>query len=357
MSYLRRPLLAATAFTLLGLSGTGSALAAGPVIAFLMPCSTCADRFETQDKPDFIAAAKELDPTASVIANNAQGSGDAQVSQAEAALTNGASVIVISPITEAAGAAIVAKAQADHVPVLSYDGLLTGAPADFYVSFQNEQVGELQGKFMTDTLAKGATIAIINGAQDSAPGREFKQGAHTAVDPAVKAGTLTVGFEADTDQFDPAKAQAETEQALTKLNDKLDGVLVANDGMAGGVIAALTARQLNGKVVVTGQDATDAGLQRILTGDQTMTVYKGIKAEATTAAKVALLMAAGKADQVKAMATSATDNGAGKVPSILLTPVVVTKDNLKATVIADGFSTWARLCTGAAASTDLCKSQ
>jgi D-xylose transport system substrate-binding protein len=355
VSSLCKPLLAASGFALLALSGTGSAMAAGPVIAFLMPCSTCADRFETQDKPDFIAAVKALDSTASVIANNAQGSGDDQVSQAEAALTNGASVIVISPITEAAGAAIVAKAAAQHVPVLSYDGLLTGAPADFYVSFQNEQVGELQGKFMRDTLPKGATIAVINGAQDSAPGREFKQGAHAAIDPAVKSGALKLGFEADTDQFDPAKAQAETEQALTKLNDKLDGVLVANDGMAGGVIAALTARQLNGKVVVTGQDATDAGLQRILTGDQTMTVYKGIKTEAATAAKVALLMAAGKMDAAKAMATSSVDNGAGKVPSILLTPVVVTKANLKDTVIADGFTTWARLCTGAAAAADLCK--
>jgi D-xylose transport system substrate-binding protein len=354
---LRKPLLASSLLALFGFSGTGSAMAAGPIIAFLMPCSTCADRFETQDKPDFIAAVKALDPTASVIANNAQGSGDDQVSQAEAALTNGASVIVISPITEAAGAAIVAKAQVQHVPVLSYDGLLTGAPADFYVSFQNEEVGELQGKFIVDTLSKGSTIAIINGAQDSAPGREFKQGAHEAIDPAVKSGALTIGFEADTDQFNPAKAQAETEQALTKLNDKIDGVLVANDGMAGCVIAALTARQLNGKVVVTGQDATDAGLQRILTGDQTMTVYKGIKAEATAAAKVALLLAAGKADQVKAMATSSVDNGAGQVPSILLTPVVVTKANLKQTVIADGFTTWARLCTGTAASTDLCKAQ
>jgi D-xylose transport system substrate-binding protein len=338
-------------------AGTGSAMAAGPVIAFLMPCSTCADRFETQDKPDFIAAIKALDATAAVIANNAQGSADDQVSQAEAALTNGASVIVISPLTEAAGAAIVAKAQAQHVPVVSYDGLLTGAPADFYVSFENQQVGQLQGQFMADKLAKGSTIAIINGAQDSAPGREFKAGAHAGVDPAVKAGTLKIGFEADTDQFDPGKAQAETEQALTTLNDKLDGVLVANDGMAGGVIAALTARNLNGKVIVTGQDATDAGLQRILTGDQTMTVYKGIKAEATAAAKVALLLAAGKTDDVQKLATTAIDNGAGKVPSILLTPVVVTTDNLKDTVIADGFSTWQRLCVGTAASSDLCKKQ
>jgi len=355
--HLSRPLLAAVLLAASAVSGTGSAIAAGPVVAFLMPCSTCADRFETQDKPDFIAAVKALDATATVIANNAQGSADDQVSQAEAALTNGASVIVISPLTEAAGAAIVAKAQAQHVPVLSYDGLLTGAPADFYVSFENPEVGRLQGQFMVDHLPKGATIAVINGAQDSAPGREFKAGAHAAIDPAIKSGALQLGFEADTDQFDPAKAQAETEQALTTLNDRLDGVLVANDGMAGGVIAALTARHLNGKTIVTGQDATDAGLQRILVGDQTMTVYKGIKAEASTAAKVALLLAAGKADDVAKLATASVDNGAGKVPAILLKPVVVTRDNLKDTVIADGFSTWQRLCVGAAAASDLCKQQ
>lgn len=274
--------------SLLALSGmVAPALAAGPTIAFLMPCSTCADRFEGQDKPDFIAAIKDLDPTATVIANNAQGSADDQVSQAEAALTNGAKVLVVSPLTEAAGAAIVDKAQAQHVPVLSYDGLLTGAPADFYVSFQNEKVGELQGQFLIDKLPKGSTIALINGSQDIDPGRQFKAGAHKAIDSAVGNGGLVLGFEADTQGFDPAKAQTEMEQALTKLNDKVDGVLVANDGMAGGVIAALTARQLNGKVLVTGQDATDAGLQRILAGDQTMTVYKGIKAEATAAAKVA----------------------------------------------------------------------
>jgi D-xylose transport system substrate-binding protein len=290
-----------------------------------------------------------------VIANNAQGSADDQVSQAEAALTNGAKVLVVSPLTEAAGAAIVDKAQAQHVPVLSYDGLLTGAPADFFVSFQNQKVGELQGQYLVDHLKKGAVIAMINGSQDIAPGREFKAGAHAAIDPAVKEGKLSVGFEADTQQFDPAKAQAEMEQALTSLNDKLDGVLVANDGMAGGVIAALTARHLNGKVLVTGQDATDAGLQRILAGDQSMTVYKGIKAEATAAAKVALLLAAGKADEAKAMATSSVDNGAGKVPSILLDPVVVTRDNIKDTVIADGFTTLKRICVGPAASADICK--
>ena len=276
-----------------------SAQQKSPTIAFLMPCSTCADRFEGQDKPLFIEAVRKLDPAAKVIANNAQGSGEAQISQAEAALTNGASVIVVSPFTEAAGAAIVDKAKAQNVPVVSYDGLITGAPADFYISFQNERVGELQAKFLADHLPAGATIAVINGSQDIAPGRQFKAGAHKVLDPLVATGRLVIGYDADIQGFDPAKAQAAMEQGLTKLNDKVDGVLVANDGMAGAVITALTARHLNGKVLVTGQDASDAGLQRILAGDQTMSVYKAIKREAEAAAKVALALGRGDSENVK----------------------------------------------------------
>lgn len=355
MSRLQSAILAASLLVLSTAEATRPAAADGPVIAFLMPCSTCADRFEGQDKPLFIAAVKALDPSATVIANNAQGSAETQISQAEAALTNGAKVIVVSPLTEAAGAAIVDKAQSQGVPVLSYDGLLTGAQADFFVSFQNRKVGELQGQFLADKLAQGSTIAMINGSQDIAPGREFKAGAHQAIDPAVQGGKLVLGYEADIAQFDPAKAQAAMEQGLTSLNDKVDAVLVANDGMAGAVIAALTARNLNGKVLVTGQDATDAGLQRILAGDQTMTVYKAIKDEAGAAAKAALLLATGKREEARALATTTVDNGAGQVPSILLDPLVVTRENIRDTVIADGFTTIERICVDAAAAAAECK--
>jgi D-xylose transport system substrate-binding protein len=312
-----------------------------PTIAFLMPCSTCADRFEGQDKPLFIQTVRQLNPSAKVIANNAQGSGEAQINKAKAALSNGADVIVVSPLTEAAGAAIVDKAKAQHVPFVSYDGLITGAPTDFFVSFQNEKVGELQGRFLADHLPTGATIVVINGSQDIAPGRQFKTGAHQGVDSAIANGKLVLGYEAAIQSFDPSKAQAAMEQALTKLGDKVNGVLVANDGMAGAIVVALTARPLNGKVLVTGQDATDAGLQRILAGDQTMTVYKAIKREAEAAAKVGIALSQGR--DVKALATTTVNNGAGEVPAILLDPVIVTRDNLSETVISDGFTTRERI--------------
>lgn len=331
-------------------SSSGSSPTASTIkIAFLMPCATCADRFEKQDKPLFIQAVKALDPSIQVIANNAQGSSATQLAQTEAALTNGANVIVISPLDAATGVAVAAKASAQHVPIVSYDGLLTGAKVDYFVSFPNEKVGEMQGQFLIDHVKPGGTIVMINGSQDVDAGREFKAGAHKVLDPVLTSGKLKLGFEADIQSFDPAKAQAAMEQALTKLNDKLDGVLVANDGMAGSVIAALTERKLNGKVIVTGQDATDIGLQRILVGDQTMTVYKAIKQEATYAAKIAVDLAKGNQSEANSLATATVNNSAMDVPSVLLTPVVVTKDNIFSTVIADGFTTRDRICTGSAA--------
>jgi D-xylose transport system substrate-binding protein len=331
----------------------GAGAAAGPAknikIAFLMPCSACADRFESQDKPLFIAAVKALDPTIEVIANNAQGNSATQVSQTESALTNGAKVIVVSPLDESAGAAISDKAAAAKVPVVSYDGLITGAKSDFYVSFDNVKVGEAQGQFLADKLPAGANVVMINGDQTIAPGRDFKNGAHKVLDPLFKSGKLKLAYESDTAQFDPAKGQASMEQALTKLGDKVDAVLVPNDGLAGAVINALIPRKLAGKVLVTGQDATDAGLQRVLLGQQSMTVYKALKAEAEAAAKVAVALAKGQTSEAMATATSSVDNGAGKVPSLLLSSVSVTSGNIASTVFADKFTTPEKVCTGDAA--------
>jgi D-xylose transport system substrate-binding protein len=327
----------------------GAASGKDLTIAFLMPCSTCADRFEMQDKPLFERAVQQIAPGAKVIANNAEGDGARQISQTESALTNGADVIVVSPLDEATGAAIADKAAQAHVPVVSYDGLLTGGKIDAYVSFDNEKVGELQGQFLADQLKPGGVVAFINGDQSIAPGRQFRAGAHKVLDPLFKSGKLKMGYEGDAQQFDPQKGRALTEQALTKLNDKVDGVIAANDGLAGGVIDALQPRKLTGKVLVTGQDASDAGLQRILLGQQTMSVYKAIKAEATTSAEIAVALARGDAAKAKSLTKTTTDNGAGQVPSVLLDPVVVTADNMTSTVFKDGFTTPAKVCKGEAA--------
>ena len=326
-------------------SAPGGSAAAGGKIAFLMPCSTCAARFEDQDKPGFIKAVQQLDPSAQVIANNAEGSDATQISQAEDAIANGAKVIVISPLDETTGKAIVAKAQAASVPVIAYDGLLTGAKISFYVSFDPTVVGSMQGQYLAAHQASGTNVIMINGDQTADTGREFKSGALAALQQAFKSDHLKLGYSADTAQFDPSKAQQETEAALTKLDDKVGGVLVANDGMAAGVVAALTAQHLAGKVLVTGQDAAVTGLQRILTGTQAMTIYKSIPQEAQTAAKVAVGLLEGTPNAVSGVAKSTTDDEAGEVPSLLLAPQVITKPNVSVAV-NDGATTWATLCQG-----------
>jgi D-xylose transport system substrate-binding protein len=207
----------------------------------------------------------------------------------------------------------------------------------------------MQGQYLVGHQASDTNVIMINGDQTADTGREFKAGALAALQPAFKSDHLKLGYTADTAQFDPSKAQQETEAALTKLDDKVGGVLVANDGMAAGVVAALAAQHMAGKVLVTGQDATVAGLQRILTGTQSMTIYKSIPQEAQTAAKVAVGLLQGESSAVSSVAKTTTDNGAGQVPSLLLAPQVITKANVSVAV-NDGATTWAALCEGIPAS-------
>jgi D-xylose transport system substrate-binding protein len=174
---------------------------------------------------------------------------------------------------------------------------------------------------------------------------EFKQGALSVLQPAFDSGRLTLGYSADTKLWDPSVAQTEMQQALTKLSNGVQGVLSPNDGIAGGVIAALKGQQLAGKVAVTGQDATTQGLQNILAGTQSMTVFKPIVQESAAAAKVAVGLALGKKNAVSSVAKTTVGNGAGKVPSVLLQPIVVTKGNI-AVVVKDGGGTWAQICSG-----------
>jgi D-xylose transport system substrate-binding protein len=314
-------------------------------IAFNMPCSTCASRFEDQDKPDFIKAVHKLNPSIKVIATNAQGSDATQIAQIQDALANGAKVIVISPLDLSTGKAIVAKAAKYHVPVIAYDGLLQNAKIAFYVSFDNMKVGALQGQYLVSHLKSGSTVAMINGDQTSTPGVQFKQGALSALKPAFDSGKLKLGYTVDTPLWNPATATTEMQQALTKLNNDVQGVLAPNDGIAGGVIAALKQQQLDGKVTITGQDATVAGLQSILLGTQAMTVFKPITFEANAAAKVAVGLATGNSAIVKQVAKTKVANGSGKVPSLLLQPIVVTKANVSV-VVKNGGATWSQICNG-----------
>lgn len=326
---------------------TAATSAAGK-IAFLLP-ETKTARYETQDLPDFKAKLKDLgfDVDNDLIYSNANQDASAQQQQAEAALTNGAKVLVLDPVDSAAAAAIADAAKAQNVPVISYDRLITGsANVNYYISFDNVQVGKLQATALMDALSgvTNPTIVMINGSPTDNNAKLFKQGAHSVFDPLVAAGKLTIAKEYDTPDWSPDQAQTEMTQALTALNNKVDGVYAANDGTAGGAFAAMKAAGITQFPPLTGQDAQVDGIQRILTGEQYMTVYKAIKPEAEAAAELAYDLATGTAVPSN-MVTGTTNNGSIDVPSILLTPISVTKDNIESTVIADGFWKVSDICT------------
>lgn len=318
-----------------GSSGSGT-------IALLLPDTTSSARYESQDKPDFEAGVKKLDPNATVLYENAQGSATTQQQQAESAMTNGAKVLVLDPVDSKAAATIVNEADQQGVKVISYDRMITNAPVDYYVSFDNEKVGELQGQYIADHTKKGGTIVIIDGAQTDNNALQFKAGAHKILDPLIKNGTFKLGYETFTPNWDPANGLREMEQALTKLNNKVDGVLSANDGLAGSIIQALQAQGLAGKIPVTGQDATNAGLHRIMQGTQSMTVYKAVPKEAQAAAQLAVDLLTGQQPD-SSLVNGSVNNGSKDVPAVLLKPVVVTKDNIQQTVIKDGFTTMQKI--------------
>jgi D-xylose transport system substrate-binding protein len=327
-------------------SGAAAAAAKDVVIGWIAPDATSSTRWDTQDRPAFEAAVNKLAPGAKVLSSTAS-SDQAMLQQAESAITQGAQVIVINPITAEGSIPVVDLAKRNHVAVVSYEGLIAKSKIDGYITFNNLEVGRLQAQYIVDHAKKDASIAVMNGAQVCEACIAFKTGAHKVFDPLAKSGALKIGYEADTPEWLTANAQAQTEQALTKLGDHVDAILAANDGLAQGVIAALKARKLNGHVVVTGQDATIPGLQEILLGNQTMTVYKDLHKQAQAAAKAAVALAMGKKDETGL--TDSYDNGGNKIPALFLTPVALDRSNIKQ-VFDDGFVTKAQVCTGEVAS-------
>jgi D-xylose transport system substrate-binding protein len=311
-------------------------------IALLLP-ETKTARYETQDRPLFEAKVKELAPDTEILYSNANQDAALQQSQADSALTNGANVLVLDPVDSASAASIVTKAKAQNVPVISYDRLIMNADLDYYISFDNEKVGALQGQALLDKLTAdgnaGKTIVMINGSPTDNNATLFKKGAHSILDGKVK-----IGAEYDTPDWSPDQAQAEMDQAITKLGkDGFVGVYCANDGTCGGAIAAMKGAGIDPKKrPSTGQDAELAAIQRILLGEQYMTVYKAIKLEAEAAAELAVALAKGEAVP-STMTLSKVNNGTKDVDSVLLAPVAVMTANIQATIVTDGFWTVAQI--------------
>jgi D-xylose transport system substrate-binding protein len=329
-------------------AATQPPVAAGK-IALLLP-ETKTTRYETADRPDFEQKMKELCPNCEIIYSNANQDANQQLSQAEAALANGAQVMVLDPVDSASAAVMADKAKAQGVPVIAYDRLILNSDGvNYYISFDNEEVGKLQAQSLVDRLnelgIENPTIVMINGSPTDNNASLFKQGAHSVFDPLVAAGKLTIAKEYDTPDWSPDEAQNEMQQALTALGNKVDGVYCANDGTASGAIAAMKAANISPLPPVTGQDAELAAIQRILVDEQYMTVYKAIKPEAEAAAELAYDLLTNTPVPDSMTQGKTVNNGSIDVPSVLLTPVAVTKDNIESTVVADGFWTADQICT------------
>ncbi|MEO7447263.1 MAG: sugar ABC transporter substrate-binding protein [Humibacillus sp.] len=319
-------------------TGAGGAAAGGTdnaKVAFLMP-DLASTRYELQDKPLFEAKMKELCPTCTVIYQNADSDASKQQQQANSALAQGAKVLVIDPVDSAGVASTVQAAQSQGAKVIAYDRPSTKAKADFYVSFDNEKIGNLIATSLVEKLkADGASGGIlqINGSPTDAAAGLIKKGVHSAVD--------TSGFkllaEYDTPNWQPAKAQEWTSGQITSFGKQIVGVVAANDGTGGGAIAAFKAA---GTTVppVTGNDAELAAAQRIISGDQYNTISKPIKIVAEAAATNAFALLQGK--------TPTAESQVFDTPSQLFVPEVVTKETIKKSLFDSGIMEAAEVCTG-----------
>ena len=311
-------------------------------IALLLPENTTA-RYESSDRPLFVENVKAACADCEVLYSNATQDAAKQQQQAEAALAQGVDVLVLDPVDGAAAAAIVNQANAKKVPVISYDRLLLNSKPDYYVEFDSPSVGKIQAQALVDKLkedGKEGSIVMINGAPTDNNAKLFKQGAHSVLD---KSG-FKIAKEYDTPDWTPAKAQSEMDQAISALGkDGFVGVYAANDGTGGGAIAAMKGAGIDPSTrPVTGQDAELAGIQRVLAGEQFMTVYKPVQPMAKAAAEWAVALANG--ESVSGTNTK-ENNGSIDVPTLKIDVKAVTADNVKDTVVADKYWKVSEICT------------
>jgi D-xylose transport system substrate-binding protein len=311
---------------------TGSAgpsrAAAGPRVAFLLP-ENVTPRWEGFDHPAFVKALHKLMPSVTIDVLNAQNSPGTQQSQAEQEITKGAKVLVVAAIDGKAFGAVAQRAISQGVKVVAYDRLISNAKLSAYVSFDSVAVGHAMGVWMKAHTKTGARVAIINGSVTDANAHDVNKGMLSIFRPLFKSGKRKVVGPKNgtwTPGWDPPTAQREMEQLLTKYHNKIDAVLSANDGMAGGIIAALKSQHKSGKVPVTGQDASLEGVQNIVRGTQGMTVFKDIRKQAPAAAKItAAILQHKKLPGIN----KRVKNGAGKIPSVILPVLAVDAHNLK----------------------------
>ncbi len=314
-------------------------------VGVILPDTESSVRWESADRPALEAAFKEADVEYDI--QNAEGDAERMTQIADTMIGNGVTVLAIVNLDSESGAAIQEKAASQGVATIDYDRLTLGGTAEYYVSFDNTVVGELQGQGLADCLGdKKANIVYLNGSPTDNNATLFAEGAHSVLDGM--SSYKVVGEQAVPD-WDNEQAATIFQQLFTAADGKVDGVLAANDGLGGAAISILEGAGQDGKVPVTGQDATVEGLQNVLAGTQCMTVYKSATQEAGALAETAIALANG--EEATTTGTTVDSSDDSEVPSILLEPQSITKDNV-GDVIDDGGQKAADVCSGKFA--DMC---
>jgi D-xylose transport system substrate-binding protein len=346
------PVVAGLAAMVLGLAacgddngGGGDSGGDGGKVGVILPDSATSPRWEANDRPLLKAAFDDAGIESDI--QNADGDKSKFATICDSMINAGVNVLLIVNLDSDSGGACLKKAQAAGIKTIDYDRLTLGGGASYYVSFDNVAVGRLMGeglqKCLTDAgKTANVNVVYINGAPTDNNAALFKQGYVEALKPKIDDGSYRLVGD-QTGNWDLNQAGTAFEQLYTQNAGKIDGVVSANDTMAQGIIARLKANSLNGKVPVTGQDASKEGLQAILKGDQCMTVYKAIKKEADAAAALAIALTKGEEGETNDTVTDTVANT--EVPSSLQEPQAIYKDNVKA-VIDDGFWTAGDICTG-----------
>ncbi len=314
-----------------GHSGKSTSPRARPLVGLSM--DTLKEERWQGDRDMFVQRAAALGADVEVLSAN--GDDNRQIKDVEALITRKVDALVIIPHDGAACARAVTLAHEAGIPVLAYDRLITGCELDVYMTFDNVKVGELQARFLADAFARSPgkkRLVRIYGSKTDNNAFLFKQGQDSVIEPLVQSGAVEIVHEDWAQDWKPESAKKIANAAITKTGT-FDAILASNDGTAGGAIQALAEEGLAGKILVTGQDAELAACQRIAAGTQSMTIYKPLKQLATKAAELAVKLA--KREPV--IARAELDNGRAKVPSVFLDVVAVTRENMRETVIADGF--------------------
>ena len=284
-----------------------------------------------RDRDMFVARCRELG--ARVLVQAANNNEVVQNAQAENLLTQGVDVLVVAPHNSKTAATIVESAHRSGVPVIAYDRLINDSDLDLYISFDNERVGELQAGYAVQRAPRGRYV-LIGGSPADNNALLYHKGQMNVLKPRVDRREIEIVTDQYAADWQPVEALKIMENALTRSDNRVDAVVAANDGLAGGAIQALAEQGLAGKVVVTGQDAELSACQRVVAGTQSMTIYKPIRKLARKAAEIAVAMAR---KQPIGTVADRLDNGFKQVPSLLIEPVAVDRNNLASTVIADGF--------------------